>query len=201
MADVVRGKAAHDALQRLAISVDPPRAFVDRDVRAANIRRLRDDAVGECLRIFQLCAAPALGDGGNLRLVLTPCVRWCVCARLLRAVGRRVDEAVRRDVAAAVEAVAAAARERVERDEEDQRSDGFAQSDGGPSTATTQPARYRSPVERTMTVEAAAKRPEHHRRVPNASHRGRRARRRGARGPDARRMERRAGGKRRLTGR
>ena len=147
------GKAAHDALQRLAISVDPPRAFVDRDVRAANIRRLRDDAVGECLRIFQLCAAPALGDGGNLRLVLTPCVRWCVCARLLRAVGRRVDEAVRRDVAAAVEAVAAAARERVERDEEDQRSDGFAQSDGGPSTATTQPARYRSPVERTMTVK------------------------------------------------
>ena len=147
------GKAAHDALQRLAISVDPPRAFVDRDVRAANLRRLRDDAVGECLRIFQLCSAPALGDGGNLRLVLTPCVRWCVCARLLRAVGRRVDEAVRRDVAAAVEAVAAAARERVERDEEDQRSDGFAQSDGGPSTATTQPARYRSPVERTMTVK------------------------------------------------
>ena len=126
------GKAAHDALQRLAISVDPPRAFVDRDVRAANIRRLRDDAVGECLRIFQLCAAPALGDGGNLRLVLTPCVRWCVCARLLRAVGRRVDEAVRRDVAAAVEAVAAAAaaRERVEDDEDDQRSDGFAHAYG-----------------------------------------------------------------------
>ena len=145
------GKAAHDALQRLAISVDPPRAFVDRDVRAANLRRLRDDAVGECLRIFQLCAAPALGEEGNLRLVLTPCVRWCVCARLLRAVGRRVDEAVRRDVAAAVEAVAAAAaaRERVERDEDDQRSDGFAHANG----------RHRSPLAAIERRTRTASRP------------------------------------------
>ena len=145
------GKAAHDALQRLAISVDPPRAFVDRDVRAANLRRLRDDAVGECLRIFQLCAAPALGEEGNLRLVLTPCVRWCVCARLLRAVGRRVDEAVRRDVAAAVEAVAAAAaaRERDEDDEDDQRSDGFAHANG----------RHRSPLAAIERRTRTASRP------------------------------------------
>ena len=140
------GKAAHDALQRLAISVDPPRAFVDRDVRAASLRRLRDDAVGECLRIFQLCATPTLGLEGNLRLVLAPCVRWCVCARLLRAVGRRVDEAVRRDVAAAVAAVAAAAHSRAERDEDDdQRCDGLAPPDG-----PNGPTRHRCPVERTI---------------------------------------------------
>ena len=151
------GKAAHDALQRLAVSLEP-RAFVDRDVRAASLRRLRDDAVGECLRIFQLCATPTLGVEGNLRLVWAPCVRWCVCARLLRAVGRRVDEAVRRDVAAAVAAVAAAAHSRAERDEDDdQRCDGLAPPDG-PNGPTRHRCPVERPIERTRTVHSRRRR-------------------------------------------
>ena len=194
------GKAAHDALQRLAVSLEP-RAFVDRDVRAASLRRLRDDAVGECLRIFQLCATPTLGLEGNLRLVLAPCVRWCVCARLLRAVGRRVDEAVRRDVAAAVAAVAAAAHSarRARRGRRPTmrrtRATGWAER----ADATSLPRREDDRKDEDGSL-ATATRPEHRRRVPDPR-RGRRARRHRSRGPDARRMERRAGGARRLTGR
>ena len=43
------GKAARDARERLALSLDAG-AFVDVDARAVHLRRTRDDAVGECLR-------------------------------------------------------------------------------------------------------------------------------------------------------
>ena len=102
------GKAARDALERLALSLDAG-AFVDVDARAVHLRRTRDDAVGECLRNYQLCASAALSTDANLRSVLTPIVRWTVCARLLDVVGRAVDGGVEKDVRAAVAAVAAAA--------------------------------------------------------------------------------------------
>ena len=84
--------------------------------------------------------------------MLTPCVRWCVCARLLRAVGRRVDEAVRRDVAAAVEP-SPPPRERASAT---RRTRTDAQSDGGPR----EPARSFpvEAIERTRTVHSRRRR-------------------------------------------
>ena len=60
------GKAARDALEHLALSLDAG-AFVDVDARAVHLRRTRDDAVGECLRNYQLCAScPEMCARGSL---------------------------------------------------------------------------------------------------------------------------------------
>ncbi len=139
------GKAARDALERLALSLDAG-AFVDVDARAVHLRRTRDDAVGECLRNYQLCKSSKLSRDANLRSVLTPIVRWTVCARLLDVVGRAVDGGVEKDVRAAVAAVAAAA---------DARDDDAHHLPGGSTDVRpSRPGPLRTPASRTDTTRA-----------------------------------------------
>ena len=139
------GKAARDALEHLALSLDAG-AFVDVDARAVHLRRTRDDAVGECLRNYQLCASAKLSRDANLRSVLTPIVRWTVCARLLDVVGRAVDGGVEKDVRAAVAAVAAAA---------DARDDDAHDLPGGSTDVRpSRPGALRTPASRTDTTRA-----------------------------------------------
>ena len=145
------GKAARDALERLALSLDAG-AFVDVDARAVHLRRTRDDAVGECLRNYQLCASAALSTDANLRSVLTPIVRWTVCARLLDVVGRAVDGGVEKDVRAAVAAVAAAADAR---DDDDAHHLSLPATGGSiPDELFSQPGALRTPASRTDTTRA-----------------------------------------------
>ena len=146
------GKAARDALERLALSLDAG-AFVDVDARAVHLRRTRDDAVGECLRNFQLCASAKLSRDANLRSVLTPIVRWTVCARLLDVVGRAVDGGVEKDVRAAVAAVAAAADAR---DDDDAHHLSLPATGGSiiPDELFSQPGPLRTPASRTDTTRA-----------------------------------------------
>ena len=145
------GKAARDALERLALSLDAG-AFVDVDARAVHLRRTRDDAVGECLRNFQLCASAKLSRDANLRSVLTPIVRWTVCARLLDVVGRAVDGGVEKDVRAAVAAVAAAADAR---DDDDAHHLSLPATGGSiPDELFSQPGALRTPASRTDTTRA-----------------------------------------------
>ena len=146
------GKAARDALERLALSLDAG-AFVDVDARAVHLRRTRDDAVGECLRNYQLCASAKLSRDANLRSVLTPIVRWTVCARLLDVVGRAVDGGVEKDVRAAVAAVAAAADAR---DDDDAHHLSLPATGGSiiPDELFSQPGPLRTPASRTDTTRA-----------------------------------------------
>ena len=145
------GKAARDALERLALSLDAG-AFVDVDARAVHLRRTRDDAVGECLRNYQLCASAKLSRDANLRSVLTPIVRWTVCARLLDVVGRAVDGGVEKDVRAAVAAVAAAADAR---DDDDAHHLSLPATGGSiPDELFSQPGALRTPASRTDTTRA-----------------------------------------------
>ena len=141
------GKAARDALERLALSLDAG-AFVDVDARAVH---LRDDAVGECLRNYQLCASAKLSRDANLRSVLTPIVRWTVCARLLDVVGRAVDGGVEKDVRAAVAAVAAAADAR---DNDDAHHLSLPATGGSiPDVLFSRPGPLRTPASRTDTTQ------------------------------------------------
>ena len=145
------GKAARDALEHLALSLDAG-AFVDVDARAVHLRRTRDDAVGECLRNYQLCASAKLSRDANLRSVLTPIVRWTVCARLLDVVGRAVDGGVEKDVRAAVAAVAAAADAR---DDDDAHHLSLPATGGSiPDELFSQPGALRTPASRTDTTRA-----------------------------------------------
>ena len=145
------GKAARDALERLALSLDAG-AFVDVDARAVHLRRTRDDAVGECLRNYQLCASAKLSRDANLRSVLTPIVRWTVCARLLDVVGRAVDGGVEKDVRAAVAAVAAAADAR---DDDDAHHLSLPATGGSiPDELFSRPGPLRTPASRTDTTRA-----------------------------------------------
>ena len=144
------GKAARDALEHLALSLDAG-AFVDVDARAVHLRRTRDDAVGECLRNYQLCASAKLSRDANLRSVLTPIVRWTVCARLLDVVGRAVDGGVEKDVRAAVAAVAAAADAR---DDDDAHHLSLPATGGSiPDELFSQPGALRTPASRTDTTQ------------------------------------------------
>ena len=145
------GKAARDALEHLALSLDAG-AFVDVDARAVHLRRTRDDAVGECLRNYQLCASAKLSRDANLRSVLTPIVRWTVCARLLDVVGRAVDGGVEKDVRAAVAAVAAAADAR---DDDDAHHLSLPATGGSiPDVLFSRPGALRTPASRTDTTRA-----------------------------------------------
>ena len=84
--------------------------------------------------------------------MLTPIVRWTVCARLLDVVGRAVDGGVEKDVRAAVAAVAAAADAR---DDDDAHQLSLPATGGSiPDELFSQPGALRTPASRTDTTRA-----------------------------------------------